>query len=94
MSTEGKALVAEINAAEQVYYSRNGHFYATSSNNTENNTTVLGVDARTNKYFKSYKITTSDDGTFEVKTEYEGKAVALRGSLTAEPQIIDEFSRE
>ena len=94
MSTEGKALVAEINAAEQVYYSRNGHFYATENNNTEDNTTVLGVDARSNKYFKSYKITTNDDNTFEVRTEYEGKAVALVGSLTTEPQIIDDFYKE
>lgn len=93
MSTEGKALVAEINAAEHVYYSRNGHFYDTN-NTTQTDTTVLGVDARANKYFKSYKITTGDDNTFEVKTEYEGKAVALRGSLTAEPQIIDDFSKE
>ncbi|WP_372518529.1 type IV pilin protein [Candidatus Ruminimicrobiellum ovillum] len=96
MATEGKALLAEINAAEQVYYSRNGHFYATSNANGEGNTTVLGIDARSNKYFTAYKITTADDDKFTAVIESGGadKSLTLNGSLADEPKIIDNFSNK
>ncbi len=95
MATEGKALLAEIHAAQQVYYSRNGRFYDTN-NNFENNTTVLGIDARANKYFTGYKITTGDNDVFTAVIESGGSdnSLTLNGSLTAEPEIIDNFSKE
>ncbi len=94
MATEGKALLAEIHAAEQVHYSRNGSFLKTD--NFTGNTPQLGVDARQNKYFSSYKITTGSNNTFTaiVQSGSSDKSLTLRGSLTAEPEIIDNFTKE
>ena len=96
MSTEGKALLAEIDAAQKIYHARNGSFYEPSgSDKKETHSAKLGVDARTNKYFTIYKITTGDDDTFTATIgESDDKALILRGSLTAEPQIIDKYSLE
>ncbi len=90
IAIEGKALLAEINAAEHVHYARKGAFYATGKT-AESNTSVLGVDARNNKYFTSYKITTTND-TFQATIEYGGKNLILNGSFTKEPEVIDNFS--
>ena len=96
MATEGKALLAEIDAAQKIYHARNGVFYEpSSSDKKESYNTKFGVDARTNKYFTVYKITTGDDDTFTATIgESDDKALILRGSLTAEPQIIDKYSLE
>ena len=95
MATEGKALLAEIHAAEQVHYARNGSFRTTASNG-ESVSTQLGIDARQNKYFTAYKITTGANNTFTAVIESGGtdKSLTLIGSLTAEPEIIDNFSKE
>ena len=96
ISTEGKALLAEISAAEQIYYSRNGQFYVTSNAESENR--ALGVDARKNKYFSAYTITTSVSNgktRFTAITKYiddDDKALTLVGSLSEEPEITDNFS--
>lgn len=96
ISSEGNALLAEISAAEQIYYARQGCFYAT--NNTERESRALGVNAQRNKYFSSYTITTSgnnSDPRYTVITKYNNdnsKALTLVGSLSEEPQITDNFS--
>lgn len=98
ISTEGKSLLAEINAAEQIYYARNGGFYATESNGAGDDKLILGVNAEKNQYFTSYVVKDikkdGDDFVFTATTEYKGKAITLRGSLTKEPVIIDDFSTE
>ncbi len=96
ISTEGKALLAEVNAAEQIYYARNGIFYSTVSNGAGDDRLLLGVNAEKNKYFTSYVVKDvrrdGDDWVFTATTEHGGKAMTLRGSLTREPVIIDDFS--
>ena len=93
IATEGKALLGEINAAQQIYYSRNGQYYAGTAGQQYGSS--FGVDARRNKYFTSYELISKDDttGEFIYRTnEYKGHALTLKGSLTAEPEIIDDFS--
>ena len=98
ISVEGKALLAEVNAAEQIYFSRNGSFYATTNNGADNDRLVLGVNAERNKYFTSYSVTNINnnggDWVFTVTTSYDGKEIRLQGSLSGEPVITDEFSVE
>ena len=89
-ATEGRALLGEINAAQQIYHSRNGQFYAGTAGQQMG--TSFGVDARRNKYFTSYQTTTSGD---QYKTVISGSGAAsgisltLEGSLTGAPKIIE-----
>lgn len=96
ISTEGKALLAEINAAEQIYYARNGNFYPTVNNGAGDDKLILGVNAEKNKYFTSYTVKDikkdGDDWVFTAETSYDGKKIKLSGSLTNEPVITDDFS--
>ena len=98
ISTEGKALLAEINAAEQIYFARNGEFYSTKSNGAGDDKLILGVNVEKNKYFTSYTVKDvkkdGDDWVFTAETEYgsSGKKIKLAGSLTKEPVITDDFS--
>lgn len=89
IATEGKALLGEINAAQQIYYSRNGQYFAGTAGQQMG--ASFGVDARRNKYFKSYH-TVSDGDKYTAYTEYEGKKLTLKGSLTEEPEIIDGYT--
>jgi len=91
IATEGKALLGEINAAQQVYYSRNGQYYAGTAG--QQTGASFGVDARRNKYFTSYDIERDGDN-FTAYTEYEGKKITLKGSLTAPAEIIDGYTYE
>ncbi len=94
IATEGKALLGEVNAAQQIYYSRNGQYYAGTAGQQYG--ASFGVDARRNKYFTSYEPISVDNenGVFIYKTnEYKGRSLTIRGSLTAEPEIIDDFTQ-
>ena len=93
IATEGKALLAEINAAEQIFYSRNGSFYA-PEDGTESYNARFGVDARKNKYFTSYTIELHGDDAFIATIgEDNEKVLILTGSIDDEPEIIDRFSK-
>ena len=89
MATEAKALLGEINAAQQIYYSRNGQFFAGTAG--QQSGASFGVDAKRNKYFTSYHVV-EDGDSFTAYTEYEGKKLTLRGSLTSTPEIVDDFT--
>lgn len=89
IATEGKALLGEINAAQQVYYSRNGEYYAGTAGQQMG--ASFGVDARRNKYFTSYDLQRDGDN-YTATTEYQGKKLTLKGSLTGAPEIIDDYT--
>ena len=91
IATEGKALVNEINAAQQIYYARNGKFYAGTNN--QQYASIFGVDTRTNKYFTNYTITVNGDNFTAQTNAYKGKALTIQGSLTGEPVITDSVSK-
>ena len=87
VETEGKALLNEIDSAQQIYYSRHGQYYAGTAN--QKHGASFGVDTRRNKYFTSYSITTYSDGRYIANANYKDKILTIKGSITAEPQIID-----
>jgi prepilin-type N-terminal cleavage/methylation domain-containing protein len=87
IATEGKALLGEINAAQQIYYSRHGKYYAGTAGQQMG--ASFGVDARRNKYFTSYYVTTSGDTFDAVTSSKEGHQLTLKGYATTTPQIID-----
>lgn len=87
IATEGKALLGEINAAQQIYYSRHGKYYAGTAGQQMG--ASFGVDARRNKYFTSYYVTTSGDTFDAVTNSKEGHLLTLKGYATTTPQIID-----
>lgn len=55
--TEGKALLGSINTSEKVYYAEYEYFLAVDGPTSEN--ARLSIDARGNKYFKSFDVTTT-----------------------------------
>ena len=88
IATEGKALLGEINAAQQIYYTRHGQYYAGSVGQTFGG--AFGVDARRNKYFTSYQI--ADGGaTFTAVTAAKDgtQSLTLVGSNTSAPKLIE-----
>lgn len=89
VATEGKALLNEINAAQQIFYSRNGQYYAGTAGQQMG--ASFGVDTRRNKYFTSYQVV-NDGDRFTAYTDYQGKRLTLKGSLTEEPEIIDGYT--
>ena len=91
VATEGKSLLNEINAAQQIYYSRNGQYYAGTAGQQMG--ASFGVDTKRNKYFTSYR-TVTDGDKFTAYADYQGKQLTLKGSLTEEPEIIDNYSNE
>jgi type IV pilus assembly protein PilE len=90
IATEAKALLSEINAAEQVFYSRNGKYYKGTANQQFGSS--FNVDARRNKYFTSYSITTAATSFIAKTNDYKGKSLTIKGYLGQDPEIIDNFS--
>lgn len=88
IATEGKALLGEINAAQQIYYTRHGQYYAGSVGQTFGG--AFGVDARRNKYFTSYNLST-DAQTFTATTNSKDgtQSLTLVGSFTTDPKLIE-----
>ena len=61
-ATEAKALLSSIRKALDLYYVEHGFPYAStwSLGDTVSINTELGIDARNNKYYKSFRFHTSD----------------------------------
>ncbi len=83
MGTEAKSLLGSIQTAQKVYYAE----YATFLNlGTESSfSEALDVDARSNKYFKTFKVTTIGDATnpgFQAETTGDDNSAASGISMT------------
>jgi type IV pilus assembly protein PilE len=88
IATEGKALLGEINAAQQIYYTRHGQYYAGSVGQTFGG--AFGVDARRNKYFTSYNLSTDAQSFTAVTPSKDGtQSLTLVGSFTTDPKLIE-----
>jgi len=87
VATEGKALLGEINAAQQIYYSRHGQYYAGTVG--QQLAASFGVDSRSNKYFTSYYVLTTGTNSFTAVTATDGQSLTLLGSQTALPTIVE-----
>ena len=81
IATEGKSLLGEINAAQQIYYTRHGQYFAGTSGTQISR--ALGVDARRNKYFTSWHVVTGGTNGSQF-TAYanstDGHALRLSGA--------------
>ena len=77
MASEGKALLGTIQTAEKVYFAEYAIFKNVSTTSID---TELDVDARSNKYFTSFTIATSGNGsgaTYTANTQGNGGASGI-----------------
>ena len=78
ISTEGKTLIAEVSAAEEIYFSRRGNYLAVAE--TRENA-ALGVDTKRNKYFRRWSVSTlliNGGDSFIVTTESSEDGAILK----------------
>ena len=74
MGTEAKSLLGSIQTAQKVYYAENSTFKAVA--NVTDFDEELDVDARSNKYFTGFSVTTGgsgSDNTLYFQAETSGK---------------------
>ena len=79
VSTEAKALMGTVAKAEKLYWVERGAFYA-PPNGEISYDDILGVDARANKYFRTFEIIEIDPGLNAKSTAqapYEGLVLSL-----------------
>ena len=93
IATEGKSLLGEINAAQQIYYTRHGRYSAGTEG--QNFSRALGISTERAKYFTSWRIDTDADGQNFTAYAYstEGHALTLTGSdsqtIAGEDNVVD-----
>ncbi len=75
MATEGKALLGAINTSQKVYFAEWANFVGPTQS------AVLDVDARTNKYFTTYTLS-STGAAFTASTIGANGATGITLSLT------------
>ena len=90
MASEGKALLGTIQTSEKVYFAEYASFRAASGNFDS----VLDVDARSNKYFTSFSITTAGSGAtalYTATTTGNGGASGITLAIYAGSQSVPTF---
>jgi len=95
--SEGKALLGSINTAEKVYFAEHNNFFSIDADT--NTSATLSVDARANKYYRMFKVSTgtgtNENATFtaivKASTETTGSSnlqnITLAASATGTPVI-------
>ena len=81
MASEGKALLGSVQTSQKIYYAEFGAFLFTASTGYD---AALDVDARANKYFKEYTVTTSAGSGYVAETTGIGGAVGITLLLTGD----------
>ena len=93
MASEGKALVGSVQTSQKIYFAEYGNFYdGVNMLATSDYDATVDVDARANKYFKTYAITTNnvagDGANFTASTTADtasgatGITISLTGAAT------------
>ena len=82
VSTEGKTLAGMILKAEKLYWVEYGKFYGGGLSDIEiSSDSILGIDARANKYFRTFEIDLADESSLHVISRapvpYEGLELRL-----------------
>ena len=92
MASEGKKLLGEIAAAQEIYFARYGKFFAGSVGQEFSG--AFGVDARRNRYFRGFHTEPTDGGGFRITTsaEDQGITLTLDGSHDSPPEITETTS--
>ena len=78
MAAEGAALLGSVRTAERVYYSEHGKYLSVTNGGGPDD--PLGIDTTGNKYFKTYSVTASGEGssaTFTATTTGTGDAAGI-----------------
>lgn len=97
MGTEAKSLLGSIQTAQKVYYAEHAAFWNAAASGTDFSE-ALDVDARSNKYFKKFSVTTVSDGsvpgfqastTGDDATAAKGISMTLTAYQSGEPQWKD-----
>ncbi len=95
MGTEAKSLLGSIQTAQKVYYAENASFLTLASASFDE---ALDVDARSNKYFKKFKIEATTNGTVpgfkasttgDTGTAASGISMTLTAYQSGEPEWKD-----
>jgi len=89
MASEGRALLGTIQTAQKVYYTEFAKF-ATIANT--NFTTIIDVDARPNKYFRSFAVSASGDDWSASTSGVDsasGISITIKASRTGQPTWFD-----
>jgi len=86
VANEGRALVGEIAAAQEIYFARYGRFFHGTAGMSFSD--LFGVDARRNRYFRFFYVSATDTG-FTVVTDAEGITLNLTGTITAPPVVTE-----
>lgn len=79
MATEGKALLGAIQTAQKIYYAENAFFFQQAATSFSS---ILDVDARSNKYFTSFSVPTATTAGFTASTTGTSTSGASGISLT------------
>lgn len=87
MTTEGRAVIKNIENSEKVYYVEFYEYYPVPDTSFDN---TLDVDARANKYFTTFKVDVTAEG-FVAQTSGAGSATGV--SLTLTQNAITEQSK-
>lgn len=85
MASEGKALLGTIQTAQKVYYTEFASFATVGNTNF---TTLIDVDARPNKYFRSFSVSASGDNWTAITTgsgSASGISLTITSSRTGQP---------
>ena len=90
MASEGKALLGTIQTAQKVYFAEYAAFMAASGSIN----TILDVDARSNKYFTSFDISTEGSGDtakYTATTSGIGGATGITLAIYASSQGVPSY---
>ena len=92
IASEGRALLGEVAAAQEIYFARYGKFFAGSVGQEFSG--AFGVDARRNRYFRGFHTEPTDGGGFRITTsaEDQGITLTLDGSHDSPPEITETTS--
>ena len=78
MTTEGKAIIKNIENSERAFYAEYYRYYSVGETSYDN---TLDVDLRTNKYFTVFKVDITDKG-YSAKTFGSSAASGISLTLT------------
>lgn len=89
IATEAKTLLGQVNSAQQIYYERHSQYYAGSDEQQKE--AGCFVDAKKNKYFTSYSVSTTSANKFQAVTNnYKGQQLTIIASRDETPTMVEQ----
>ena len=89
-ASEGRALLGAVQSAQKVYYAEHGKFVSEASTSKGS---ILDVDARQNKYFKTFAVTSATSAGWTATTTGSDTAnkitLKMTGLATGSPTLSE-----